>query len=60
MARMNGKPALHTAQFVMRFTEADRTYLEALADAKQTTAAEVVRQLIRTAHEKLEAKNAKR
>ena len=49
-----------TEQFVMRLSEEDRARLTALATEAEAPAAVVVRQLIRAAHEKLEAKATKR
>lgn len=49
-----------TEQFVMRLSEEDRARLTALASEAEAPAAVVVRQLIRAAHGKLEAKSGKR
>ena len=56
----NRVTAPKTEQFVMRLSEEDRERLTALASEAEAPAAVVVRQLIRAAHTKLEAKASKR
>ena len=56
--KLNRAAATKTEQFVMRFSEADRARLVALATEHEVTGAELVRSLLRKEYVRLFGKDA--